>query len=64
MKWKLVSICLEIVLILMQDSAQFVPNVPLAQKSFWIHLMVLLGDVDQAETRLNPFGDSVNLGTR
>ena len=48
----------------MQDSAQFVPNVPLAQKSFWMHLMVLLGDVDQAEARLNLFGDSVNLGTR
>jgi hypothetical protein len=24
--------------------AQFVPNVPLAQKSFWAHPMVLLGD--------------------
>ena len=62
--WKHVSVCLEIVLILMQDSAQFVPNVLLAQKSFWMHLMVLLGDVDQAEARLNPFGDSVNVGAR
>ena len=62
--WKLVSVCLEIVLVLMEDIAQFVPNVPLAQKSFWMHLMVLLGDVDQAEARLNPFGDSVNLGAR
>jgi len=48
----------------MEDIAQFVPNVPLAQKSFWMHLMVLLGDVDQAGARLNPFGDSVNLAAR
>ena len=25
------------------------PNVPLAQKSFWTHLMVLLGDEAQVE---------------
>ena len=41
--------------------ARFVPNVPLAWKSFWAHLMVLLGDVSDVEARFGPFGDSVNL---
>jgi hypothetical protein len=41
-----------------------VPNVPKAQKSFWTHLIVRQGDVDQAEAALDPFGDSVNLGAR
>jgi hypothetical protein len=27
--------------------ARFVPNIPQAQKSFWMHLMVLLGDEAQ-----------------
>jgi hypothetical protein len=41
-----------------------VPNVPEAQKSVWIHLIVLLRDVGQVEARFNPFGDSVNLDAR
>ena len=36
-------------------------NVPLAQKSFWMHLMVALGDEAQLEARFGPFGDSANL---
>jgi hypothetical protein len=40
------------------------PNVPYAQKSFWTHLIVLLGDVDQAEANFNPFRDSFNSGAR
>ena len=46
----------------MQDSAQFVPNVPLAQKSFWMHAMELLGDMGYVESRFGPFGDSVSIG--
>jgi hypothetical protein len=30
-------------------AARFAPNVPLAQKSFWMHPMVLLGDELQVE---------------
>jgi hypothetical protein len=102
----LVSICLEIVLILMEDrclvcaertigleivldatdgtrrwcgssgilfwsiqrwclcrskiGARFAPNIPYAQKSFWMHLMVLIGD----EARFGPHGDSDNLDAR
>jgi hypothetical protein len=36
----------------------------IAQKSFWMHPMVLLGDKAQKETRFGPFGDSVNLDAR
>jgi hypothetical protein len=35
-----------------------------AQKSFWMHLIVLLCDVDQAEVDFDLFGDSCNLGAR
>jgi hypothetical protein len=36
-------------------------NVPQAQKSFWTHPKVLVGDEDQLEARLCPFADSANL---
>jgi len=42
-----------------------VPNEPEAQKSFWTHSMVPLGDEAQVEARFGlfggPFGDSANL---
>jgi hypothetical protein len=38
-----------------------VPNVPLAQKSFLMHPMVLLGDKARVEACLCPFGDCSNL---
>ena len=41
MKWKLVSVRLEIVLISTQD--KFALKVPQAWKSFWTYSMVLLG---------------------
>jgi hypothetical protein len=31
-----------------------VPNVPLAQKSFWTHPMELLGDVGDVESHFSP----------
>ena len=37
------------------------PNAPEAQKSVWMDLIVLLGDVGEVEARFSPFGDSVNL---
>ena len=39
---------------------QFAPNVPLAQKSFWTHPMVLLGDEPQVEAQFSLFGDIAN----
>jgi hypothetical protein len=41
-----------------------VPNVPQAQKSFWTHLMVLLGDEAQVEARFSTFKYSANLDAR
>jgi hypothetical protein len=39
-------------------------NVPLAQRSFWIHPIILLGDEAQVEAPFSPFGDSANLEAR
>jgi hypothetical protein len=36
----------------------------LAQKSFWRHPMVLLGDEAQMEAHFGPFGDNANLEIR
>jgi hypothetical protein len=36
-------------------------NVPQARKSFWTHMMVLLGDEAQVEACFSPFADSANL---
>jgi hypothetical protein len=44
--------------------ARFVLNVPQAQKSFWTHLMELLGDVGPVEPCFGLFGDSVNVDAR
>jgi hypothetical protein len=57
LKWKLDSVCLEI-------DVRLAPNVPQVQKSFWMHLLELLDDVDHVESRFGPFGDSVCVGAR
>jgi hypothetical protein len=44
--------------------AQFAPNIPQAQKSFWTQPMVHLGDEAQVEARFNLFRDSANLDAR
>jgi hypothetical protein len=54
LKWKLVSVRFEIVLILIQ----------LAWMSFWMHPTKLLGDVGHVESHFGPFGDSVSFGAR
>ena len=61
LKWKLNSVCLEIVLIFTQDRCTVVP---LAQKSFWTHALELLGDVGHVESRFSLFGDSVSVSAR
>jgi hypothetical protein len=45
-----------------KTGARFAQNI--AQKSFWIHPMVLLGDEAQVDTCFSLFGDSANLDTR
>jgi hypothetical protein len=44
--------------------ARFAPNVPQAQKWFWMHSMELLGDEAQEESHFGPFGDSVSVSAR
>jgi hypothetical protein len=44
--------------------AQFAPNVPSAQKSFWMHLVELLGDVGHVKSHFDPFADNVSVGAR
>ena len=61
LKWKLVSVRLEIVIILTHDRCTVCANHTMAQKSFWTHQMVLLGDEAQTEARFGLFGDSANL---
>jgi hypothetical protein len=39
-------------------------NVPQAQKSFWTHSMVYIGDETQVEAHFGLFEDSDNLDTR
>jgi hypothetical protein len=60
-KWKLISVCLEIVLIRHKIGAWFSSNVPRASKSFQAHPMVLLYDVGQVEAHFGLFGDNINL---
>ena len=60
-KWNLVPVHLEIVLIMTQDRCTVCAERTKAWKSFWAHPMVLLGDMSHVEVRFGPFGDSVNL---
>jgi hypothetical protein len=54
LKWKLVLVRFEIVLILIQ----------LAQMLFWMHPTELLGDMGHVESRFGLFGDSVSFDAR
>jgi hypothetical protein len=58
----LVPVYFEMVLVSVQD--RFAPNIPKAQKSFWTHPMVLLGDEAQMQARFVSFGDNVILDAR
>ena len=60
----LISICLEMVLVSVQDGCTVCAKHTMAQKSFWTHLMVLQGDEAQVEARFGPFGGSVILDAR
>ena len=62
--WNLASFRLEIVLVSLQDRCKVCAKHTMAQKSFWTHQMVLLGDEAQVEARFGPFGHSANLDAR
>jgi hypothetical protein len=63
-KRKLTSVHLKVVLILTQDRCTVCAECTIGSESFWMHLIVLLADVDQEEAHFNTFGDSFNLGAR
>ena len=60
----LVSIRLETVLVSLHDRCTVCAKLTMAQKSFWTHQMVLLGDEAQVENHFGPFGDSANHDSR
>ena len=59
----LVSIHLEMVLVSVQDWCTVCGKHTMAQKSFWMLQMVLLGDAAQVEAHFSSLGDSANLDT-
>jgi hypothetical protein len=61
--WNLTLVRLETVLVRCKRGARFAPNVPEAEKLFWTHPMVLLGDEAQVPS-FGSFGDSDNLDAR
>ena len=61
-KWKLVSVRLEIVLVLVQDRCTICAEQGLEIISE--HTMELLGDEAQVESRFGLFGDSANVDSR
>jgi hypothetical protein len=63
-KWKLISVCLEVVLIKAQESYTVYAERTIGSEIFSTHPMVLIGDVGQVEAYFGLFGDRVNLGVR
>jgi hypothetical protein len=63
-KWKLISVRLEIVLVSAQDRCIVCAKCTTGIETFLTHPMVLQGDVVQVEARFAPFAHSVNLDTR
>jgi hypothetical protein len=64
LKWKLDSIHLEIVLILMQNRCTVCAKGTIGSEIIWMHAMELLDDVDHVESRFGPFGDSVSFDAK
>jgi hypothetical protein len=64
LKWKLVSVRLEIVVILSLDRCTFASNIPQAQKSFWTHAMDLLSVMGHVESHFGTLGESVSVSAR
>ena len=64
LKWKLISVLEEIVLILTQDRCTVCVERIIGSKIVWTHRMELLGDMGHVESHFFLFGDSVSLGAR
>jgi hypothetical protein len=64
LKWKLVLVLSEIVLTLTQDRCMVCVEHTIGSKSFWTHLMELVGGVGHVESVFFLFGDSVSVDSR
>ena len=62
--WNLVSVCLEIVLVSVQDRYTVCAKRTIGLEIVLDALMVLLGDEAQVEARFGLFGDSANVDSR
>ena len=56
--------CLEIVLMLTQDSCTVCAERNIGSELFWTHPMELLGDMGHVESSFGLFGDSASVGAR
>ena len=57
----LISVCLEIVLVLVQDRCTVCVKRTIGSEIIWTHLMELLGDVGHVKSHFGLFGDSVGV---
>ena len=64
MKWKLLSVCLEIVLTSMQHRCMVYAKRTIGSEISLDGPDGTLGDVGEVEARFGPHGDSVNLDAR
>jgi hypothetical protein len=62
--WNLILVCVEKVLVSVQDRCTVCVKRTMGLESFWMPAMVLLGNKAQVEDRFSPYGDSANLDTR
>jgi hypothetical protein len=62
--WNLVLVCLEMLLVLVQDSCTICAKYTIGSEIILDTLSALLGDEAQLETRFDPFRDSANLDAR
>ena len=63
-KWKLVSVHFDVVLISTQDRCTVCAERTIGSEISLVHLMVFLGDVGEVEAHFSPFRGSVNLDAR
>ena len=63
-RWRLISVCLEIVLTSTQDRCMVCAKYTIGSEIILDAPLVLRRDVGQVEPLFSPFGDSVNLDAR
>ena len=64
LKWKVVLVRLETVLILTQDNYTVCGERAIGSEIVWTHPMELLGDMGHVESHFFLFGDRVSVGAR